>query len=153
VATVLIIAILLGSLVDAGPSTVPAYLVPRENADVTAIRGVLAGQVAAWNRGDIDGFMRGYEQAETTTLIQGGTVTRGWKSLLDYYKRTYTTREKMGTLAFSDLSIRRAPGQYNVTGKWQLTRASETSRGSIMMVFRHTSAGWRIVHDHTTPAS
>ena len=33
------------------------------------IRRVLDDQVAAWNRGDIPGFMEGYDKSESTTFV------------------------------------------------------------------------------------
>ena len=153
-AAAVVVALLLGALVDVGPSRVPSTLVrtQAESADVTAIRAVLANQVAAWNRGDIDAFMAGYDNAETTTFISGDTVTRGWKTVLDRYKKNYDSRDKMGTLAFSNLNVTRRTNQYVVTGNWQLTRQGDTPRGGFTLVFRRTTAGWRIVHDHTTSA-
>ena len=154
-AAIVVVAILVGALIDVGPSRVPAHLLPvqAENADITAIRGVLANQAAAWNRGDLDGFMAAYDQSDTTTLISGDTVTRGWRTVLDRYKRTYDSRQKMGTRAFSDLAFTKRMNQYVVTGRWQISRAGDTPRGGFTLIFRRTAAGWRIIHDHTTPAS
>src|SRR5205085_2225656 len=47
------------------------------------VRAVLDAQAAAWNRGDIAGYMDGYERAETTTFISGDTITRGWQTVLE----------------------------------------------------------------------
>jgi hypothetical protein len=69
------------------------------------IRTVLEAQQTAWNRGDIDGFMMGYERAETTTFVSGDEITRGWQTVLERYKRRYKTPEDMGTLSFSELEI------------------------------------------------
>jgi hypothetical protein len=41
-----------------------------------AIRHVLDDQVAAWNRGDIPGFMEGYDKSESTTFV-GSAITKG----------------------------------------------------------------------------
>ena len=41
------------------------------------IRAVLEAQAAAWNRGDIDGFMEGYARSPQTTFVSGDEVTRG----------------------------------------------------------------------------
>lgn len=79
-------------------------------------------------------------------------MTRGWQTVLDRYKRTYDTPEKMGTLTFSDISITRRQRDYNVTGRWQLVRHGDSPRGNFTLIFRRTSAGWRIIHDHTTTA-
>ncbi|HYO98593.1 MAG TPA: nuclear transport factor 2 family protein [Pyrinomonadaceae bacterium] len=121
--------------------------------DVAAIRAVLDSQAAAWNRGDIEGYMDGYERADETTFISGNTVTRGWQTVHDRYKKSYDTREKMGTLAFSELEIKPLSEFYaNVTGRWQLTRAKDTPQGRFALIFRRTSAGWRIAQDTTTSA-
>jgi hypothetical protein len=68
-----------------------------------AIRKVMDDQAAAWNRGDLEGFMAGYWRSEKLTFISGTDVTRGWQQTLDNYKKSYNSKEKMGTLMFSDL--------------------------------------------------
>ena len=119
-----------------------------------AIRAVLDAQAAAWNRGDVEGYMDGYERAETTTLISGDSVTRGWQTVTDRYKKAYDTPEKMGTLAFGDIEIKPLSEFYaSVTGRWQLTRAGDTPHGRFALIFRRTNAGWRIVQDTTTSAN
>jgi ketosteroid isomerase-like protein len=124
----------------------------RANAEaVAAVRAVLDAQAAAWNRGDIEGYMDGYERAETTTFVSGDTVTRGWQTVLDRYKARYDTREKMGTLAFSELEIKPlSPFYAQATGRWQLTRAADTPAGRFTLILRRTDKGWRVVHDHTS---
>ena len=120
--------------------------------DVRAIIAVLDAQAASWNRGDIDGFMAGYANAETTTFVSGDTVTRGWKTVLDRYKRNYDTREKMGRLTFDQLEINPLADHYIVVGRWQLARGGDMPRGRFTLIFRRTADGWRIVHDHTSSA-
>jgi ketosteroid isomerase-like protein len=111
-------------------------------------------QAAAWNRGDLEGYMDGYERAETTTFVSGDTVTRGWRTVLERYKARYDTRSKMGTLAFSELEFKPLSEFYIMaTGRWQLTREADTPHGRFTLIFRRTAAGWRIVHDHTSSAS
>jgi uncharacterized protein (TIGR02246 family) len=120
---------------------------------VAAVRAVLDAQTAAWNRGDIEGFMDGYAREDSTTFISGDTLTRGWQTVMDRYKKGYDTREKMGTLTFSELEVRPlSPFYVLATGRYQLERAADTPRGRFTLLFRRTSAGWRIVHDHTSSA-
>jgi uncharacterized protein (TIGR02246 family) len=121
---------------------------------VAAIRAVIDEQAAAWNRGDIEGYMRGYARSPETVFVSGDTVTRGWQTVLDRYKKGYDTREKMGTLSFSDLEIKVLAKDTAVAmGRWQLTRAKDTPKGRFTLIFRRTSEGWRIIHDHTSSAS
>ncbi|MFN2453391.1 MAG: nuclear transport factor 2 family protein [Pyrinomonadaceae bacterium] len=119
-----------------------------------SVHDVLDAQVAAWNRGDIEAFMSGYEQSNETTFISGDNVTRGWQTVLDRYKKNYDSRDKMGTLVFADLEIKPLSEFYAVAnGRWQLTRVADTPHGRFTLIFRRTAAGWRIVHDHTSSAS
>lgn len=120
---------------------------------VAAVRAVIEAQAAAWNRGDIEGYMDGYERAETTTFVSGDNVMRGWQSVLERYKKSYDSREKMGTLAFTELEIKPLSQFYAVAlGRWQLTRANDTPHGRFTLIFRRTAQGWRIVQDTTTSA-
>lgn len=118
---------------------------------IADVRAVLDAQVAAWNRGDIEGFMDGYWRSSETVFISGDTVTHGWQTVLERYKKGYSTREKMGTLAFSDLEIKViSKDAAVVSGRWQLTRAADTPHGRFTLIFRRKAEGWRIVHDHTS---
>ncbi|HWT03311.1 MAG TPA: nuclear transport factor 2 family protein [Pyrinomonadaceae bacterium] len=119
-----------------------------------AIRGVLDAQAAAWNRGDIEGYMDGYARSDGIIFVSGDSVTRGWQATLDRYKKGYDTREKMGTLEFSDLEIKVMSKDTAVAhGRWQLTRAADKPHGRFTLILRRAGKNWRIVHDHTSSAS
>lgn len=122
-------------------------------ASTAEIREILHAQQQAWNRGDIDGFMNGYARSRSTIFVSEDTVTRGWQTVRDRYKKKYSDREKMGTLTFSDLEI--TPLGSNaaiVVGRWQLKRKIDKPHGRFTLVFRRLAEGWRIVHDHTSAA-
>ncbi|MCA1588880.1 MAG: DUF4440 domain-containing protein [Acidobacteria bacterium] len=122
----------------------------REKASM-AIRAVMDSQSAAWNRGDVGGFMRGYWNSAKLTFVSGQNVTRGWQPTLDRYKKNYDTREKMGTLTFSDLEINvLSKDTVVVLGSWALAREKDNPAGKFTLIFRKFNDGWRIVHDHTS---
>ncbi len=119
----------------------------------TAIRAVLDAQAAAWNRGDIEAYMDGYDRSPNTEFVGGDTINRGWQTVLDRYKQRYDTREKMGTLTFSDLEFTiLGKDAALVLGRWRLKRANDEPHGTFTLLFRKTRAGWKIVHDHTSSA-
>ena len=123
------------------------------NKIAAEVRAVLNTQVDAWNRGDIPGFMNGYHRSTRTVFISGDNVTHGWQTVLENYQKNYNSREKMGTLTFSDLDIDIMSNDIAVaTGSWRLKRANDEPHGKFTLIFRKTRAGWKIVRDHTSSA-
>lgn len=119
----------------------------------STIRAVLDAQASAWNRGDIEGYMDGYDRSPNTEFVGGDSISRGWQTVLDRYKQKYNSREKMGTLTFSDLEITvLSKDAALVLGRWRLKRANDEPHGTFTLLFRKTKAGWRIVHDHSSSA-
>jgi ketosteroid isomerase-like protein len=117
----------------------------------TQIRALLDAQAAAWNRGDIGGFMQGYWKSSQTTFVGSGGIERGWQALLDRYRRAYPGRAAMGTLTFSGLEIiMLGRDSALIVGHWQLVRAHDRPGGIFTLVARKFPEGWRIIHDHTS---
>ncbi|MEJ7711340.1 MAG: DUF4440 domain-containing protein [Pyrinomonadaceae bacterium] len=129
-------------------------MTPAQSSEVAEVRAVLDDQVAAWNHGDVDAFMEGYAHSAETTFISGVTMTRGWQTVLERYRKNYGSREQMGTLAFSELDIKLlAPNAALVLGRWQLTRSTDSPWGRFSLILAKTSVGWRVTHDHTSSAT
>ncbi|MEP6822294.1 MAG: nuclear transport factor 2 family protein [Chthoniobacterales bacterium] len=143
----LAVSVLVAFLLDPSPF---AFAGPSE---VSQISTVLRAQAEAWNRGDIDGYMNGYARDPGTEFVGGDTLTRGWQTVRDRYKKKYDTREKMGVLKFSELRITPLAGDAAlVTGRWKLTRKIDKPHGRFTLLFRKRPEGWRIVHDHSSAA-
>src|SRR5579875_4112826 len=105
-------------------TTTPAQTAVRSASAPAAIRHVLADQQAAWNRGDIATFMRGYDNSPQPPFI-GKTIAYGYQPILARYKKAYATRAAMGTLTFSGVDVRMLGHNYAiVTGRYHLARAS-----------------------------
>ncbi len=116
-----------------------------------AIRKVMDEQAAAWNSGNIEGFMQGYWKSPELKFVSGDNVTKGWQPTLDRYKKSYDSRAKMGTLTFSDLDITiLSKNSAVVLGNWALQREKDNPKGKFTLIFRKFKDGWRIVHDHTS---
>ena len=128
--------------------TTPLAASPR-----TEIEAVLGEQVAAWNRGDIETFMTGYDDTDTTSFISN-TVIKGYNTLLERYRNTYGGDGEMGTLQFSDLDIRILSEQNAlVIGRFELTRdpaGGGDAQGIFSLVWALTDGRWKIIHDHTS---
>jgi|RhiMethySRZTD1v2_1073278.scaffolds.fasta_scaffold62869_3 ketosteroid isomerase-like protein len=112
---------------------------------------VVLAQQAAWNRGDVIGFMAGYHRASDTTFSGADGTLQGWDEVLRRYQEKYPDRASMGKLSFSKLHARRLGSNAAlVTGEWRLERANDAPGGVFSLVFERLEAGWRIIHDHTS---
>ena len=126
-------------------------IMAQTSKEEVAIRKVMDDQAAAWNRGDIEGFMAGYWRSERLTFISGTDVTRGWQKTLDNYKKGYDSKAKMGVLTFSDLEFTiLSKDAAVVLGSWALRREKDNPHGKFTLTFRKFKEGWRIIIDHTS---
>lgn len=121
-------------------------------ADDTAVRAVLTTQQAAWNRGDLDGYMAGYAKTPDLVFTSGGNIRRGWQDTYDKYKAKYgTDTSTLGKLGFEILSVQSlgADGAI-VLGRWKLTDTPNAGGGVFSVALERRPEGWRVVHDHTS---
>ncbi len=125
-------------------------LVAGQSAEA-AVRAVLAEQVRAWNQGDLSAFVKTYS---AETLFVGKEVTRGNAGVLERYQRNYPTREKMGTLQFSDIEVRFLGRDFaSVLGRYQLARTVEgggSAQGIFTLLLKRSGKTWTIILDHTS---
>ena len=119
------------------------------------VRAMLKASEAVWNRGDLVTFVTDYEDSAETTFIGREVVHGGRQAILERYRRGYPTPEAMGTLTFSEIEVRPlADGLALANGKYSLKRTAAgggDATGRFTLVLRKTSAGWKIIHDHSSP--
>lgn len=119
----------------------------------TAVRAVLDSQVAAWNRGDLAGYMGGYAQSPELTFYSGATVTLGWQPTLERYRRRYQQEGRvMGKLSFGEVHIEPLGEEAAVArGRWHLGFPDgKQSQGLFTVLLKKGPSGFRIVHDHSS---
>ena len=126
----------------------------RDEPNVEQIKEALQQDAAAWNRGDLDGFMKSYWNDPAFTFFSDDQVTKGYDALHERYRKRYQAEGKeMGKLTFSELDVKpMGEGWVLVRGRWKVEKKAETSGGLFTLVMRQTPEGWRTVHDHTSAA-
>lgn len=126
-----------------------------EAMDTTAVTSVLHDQMAAWNRGDLAGYMAGYARTDALVFTSGGKIRKGWQATYDSYQTRYgKDPSTMGKLAFEILQVDAigADGAV-VLGTWTLTESQQPGTGVFSVIFERRPEGWRIIHDHTSLAA
>jgi ketosteroid isomerase-like protein len=122
-----------------------------QSKDETAIRQILDIQTKAWNKGDLDGFMKGYWESDSLMFIGNSGVTYGWKNTLNNYKKGYPDTAAMGKLFFDILLIKPlSPDYYQVVGKWFLKRSIGDLSGHYTLLFKKIEGHWVIISDHSS---
>lgn len=126
-----------------------------EPVDRTAVTRVLDDQAAAWNRGDLAGYMAGYANTEALVFTSGGKVRTGWQATYDTYAKKYgSAPETMGRLRFEVTRVDPVGADgVVVLGTWTLTDSEHPGTGVFSVVLERRPDGWKIVHDHTSLAA
>jgi uncharacterized protein (TIGR02246 family) len=131
----------------------PAAGQDKPSEDCGAIVGALEDSGAAWSRGDLDGFMRVYENSPETVYVGGAEPVRGFDAIRAMYAARFGDgAASMGRLALDVLDCRALGAEYAlVIGRFSLDglpRAAAT--GQFTLVFHRAAAGWRIISDHSS---
>jgi ketosteroid isomerase-like protein len=119
--------------------------------DELAVRQILSNQAAAWNRGDIEGFMKGYWENDSLMFIGKNGITYGWNNTLSNYKKNYPDTAAMGKLSFGIITVKQLSSEYfYVVGKWSLQRSIGDLAGHFNLLFKKIGRHWVIIADHSS---
>ena len=112
---------------------------------------LLDTQTQAWNRGDLEDFMKGYWENDSLRFIGKSGITYGYNNTLNNYKRGYPDTAAMGQLQFTILVVKKLSPRYcEVVGKWYLKRSIGDAHGNFTLLFRKIKGVWKIIADHTS---
>ena len=122
-----------------------------QDRNARAILDLLDTQTAAWNKGDLQAFMKGYWENDSLRFIGKSGITYGWSNTLANYKRGYPDTAAMGKLQFTILVVKKlSPRYYEVVGKWYLKRSIGDASGHYTLLLRKIKGSWVIVSDHSS---
>ena len=111
------------------------------------ISEIMQNQQNAWNSGDIEGFMIGYWDSEELLFI-GNSVNNGYETTLSNYKKSYPTREDMGSLEFTNLIwVPVSSDAGLLIGEWNLIGINN---GMYSLLWKKMEGEWLIIADHSS---
>ncbi len=110
----------------------------------------LMASAVEWNRGNLEGFIAPYAP-DSTFMTPAGPIGRAQMEVR-YREKYFAGGRPMQTLRFEEVEARLlGPDHALMTGRFVLTgggRADQTGRFTLVWV--HSGAGWRILHDHSS---
>jgi hypothetical protein len=116
------------------------------------ISTVMRHQQAAWNQGDLVGFMQGYWRSDSLMFIGKNGMTRGHDATLARYESGYPDRQAMGELSFDNhiwIGLSNRSGW--LVGSWRLDKSDgEVVQGMYSLLWMKKDGGWVIVADHSS---
>jgi uncharacterized protein (TIGR02246 family) len=132
---------------------------PRPEAPVRApgpaaaregVLALLAHGAAAWNRGDLAGFVSDY--APEASFVTPRRVLHGLAEIQAHYAPRFAPGGVRDSLYFQDLEVDvLGPDALSAVAYYVLQRGdSVTARGPTSLVMRFRGGRWRIVHDHSS---
>jgi uncharacterized protein (TIGR02246 family) len=124
---------------------------PSEPDFRTQIQEILDEQAAAWNAGDLDGFMIAYERSPETSYIGSSGRITGYDGIRERYAPLFEPGAERDSLRFTDLEVRELDPRFGVaTARYVLSRDGETtSTGPFTLVLLRVEGNWMIVHDQS----
>lgn len=132
-------------------SIVSAYSAFAQNKDELAIRKMLSAQVVEWNKGNIDGYMKGYWENDSLLFIGSKGPRYGYETTLKRYKEAYPDTAHTGQLISAITRMQKlSPEYYFIVGTWELKRSVGDVGGSYTLLLRKIKGTWVIVCDHSS---
>lgn len=115
------------------------------------ISEAMNAQEAAWNAGDIPGFMATYKNDSEITFVSSRGVDKGYETILARYLKSYPDKATMGKLEFEILEfIPAGANNAMLIGKWTLYRENDQPGGYFSLLWENSPKGWKIINDHTS---
>ncbi len=120
---------------------------------IKIIENQMENQESAWNSGDLEGFMQPYWKSDSLMFIGKTGINLGWNTTFSNYKKSYSSRAKMGKLNFENIEYKIINNKSTlVTGKWLLIRSEELGdlSGHYTLLWEKINNTWVIVYDHSS---
>jgi uncharacterized protein (TIGR02246 family) len=117
----------------------------------TDIRSVFEAGCAAWNRGDLDGYLASYWDSDQTIWVSNGSLRRGSQAIAAAYRARFTTPSQMGKLTLRELDVDVLTSEDAIAfGRWVLEIEDESSTGYFTVQLRKIEGAWLFVSDHAS---
>ncbi len=117
----------------------------------TQVASMLDRQAAAWNAGDLEGFMSAYHRSPESTYIGSSGLIEGYEGIRARYAPDFAAGAARDSLRFEALRVREVDTRVGVaTARYVLEReGTVTSTGPFTLVLLNVEGAWLIVHDQS----
>jgi len=119
--------------------------------DHKRINAVFESGCAAWNRGDIDGYLSDYWHSDKVRWVSEGKVSYGFEAIASAFRARFNSTENMGNLEVADLEIQLiSKSDALVFGAWTQTTRTARRTGVFTVHMKKIDGEWLVVSDHSS---
>lgn len=118
------------------------------------IRAIFESSCAAWNRGDIDGYLAAYWHSDKVRWISEGIVNYGFEAIAVAVKARFDSPDNIGRLEVANLEIQLlSESDALVFGAWAHTTHAARHHGVFTVHVKKIDGEWLIASDHSSTSS
>jgi hypothetical protein len=122
-----------------------------QRSDAEEIANLISQQFAAWNRRDIDGYMKPFWLSPKLIFAVEGEVWTGWDQVKANLLQEYSDPERMGNSILERLQTSIVSPETGMSVEWWSISFGVTKvRGFTTSVWHRFPVGWRIIEGHTS---
>jgi len=105
-----------------------------------------------WNAGNLEGYVNLYTPDDSCRMLTKNGSVKGRKDILEYYKKYFWPKEKMGQLVLEhDLIEKETDDVYYVTGFFHVSFSDgKKLDGRFSTIMKKVNGKWYIFSDHSS---
>jgi hypothetical protein len=121
------------------------------HSPVNAARAGLAAQIAAWNRGDLEGALSAYLPSPEMTWVTKSGVQRGFAEFAQGMRTDFSKPADMGTYSAEVLDARNLGDGAVLVFRWQIVKSGKRLMGGTStQIWQEVQGSWRAVLEHAS---
>ena len=122
------------------------------NDAITEVKQALDGQVAAWNKGELEKAMDFYWESPDMLWISRNGTDKGWQEVLEMFQTDFTDRSKMGDYTYEPLHIEQVgPEAVYYVYRWKIDLQGKKLMGGVSsQLWKKINGRWVITSEHAS---
>lgn len=144
--------IILSIMAMAATITLSSSGIPAKSPATTEVVKALEGQIAAWNKGDLETAMSFYWNSPEMLWISKSGTEKGYQEVYDMFLQDFADRSKMGIYTYEPLHIEQlSPEIVYFVFRWKIELDGKRLMGGVSsQVWKKKTGRWIITSEHAS---
>ena len=128
-----------------------SFVTPKSKAEQEVVKA-LEGQIAAWNKGDLETAMAFYWNSPEMLWISKNGTEKGYQEVYDMFLQDFTDRSKMGIYTYEPLHIEQvSPEAVYFVFRWKIELDGKRLMGGVSsQLWKKKDGRWVVTSEHAS---